>query len=500
MRSTSLLATVLVFSLGILPARAADEGAFAVRGATVHTVSDGTVENAVLVVENGKVKEIRADGSVPGGFRVIEAEGKVVTPGFVDAGAILGLDANDRRGASAELDVLDAFDRYREDDIASIRATGTTAVAIDPGPPGPFAGLGAVLRLVPGGADLAAMTLRREAFERGALGLVQGSRTTSLQRLEDYYSMQRTLVSTKEYIEQWEKYKEDLAEYEKKKKEWDEKKKNAPKGEGAAETKEPPKPAETEGAGEERRGGRGGRGGGPPPGGERRGGFRRPPGGGGEGSERPAAERSSEGDKDGPPKKPDKPRTDPAREALIGVVKGERPLFLEAHLASDIRNALRLVDEFGVRLVLLGATEAVPLADEIRSRGVAVIVGPVVLPGRRDLARDEHDPALAARLHAAKVPVAISSGGVAALGSRYLNLAAAAAASFGLPGDAALASITLRPAEALEVADRIGALAPGRDADFLIWDRHPTEDARARLEAVYVGGVRIDEDELRRRG
>jgi imidazolonepropionase-like amidohydrolase len=479
------------------------EAAFAVRGATIHPVSGAPVTGASLVVEGGRVKEIRSDGSVPDGMAVVEANGKVITPGFVDASAALGLGQEERREGSPELSVLDGFDTYDEEALSLVRATGTTAIAIEPLSRGAFAGKGALLRLVPGvGHD--EMTLSPAAFERGSLGTISQGRTTSLQRLEDYYSMQRTLAGAKEYIEQWDRYREDLAEYEKKKKEYDEK-----KARGEITPSSTPEPRTESGgepppSGEERR--PGGRRGGRPPGGGGGGGGERRGGGGAGGEERrppsdaargPAA---SEEKKDEPPKKPAKPATDPARETLAQVVKGELPLFLECHRANDIRSALRLAEEFSsVKLVLVGATEAVSVADEIRARGVAAIVGPVFLPFQRDLARLSHDASLASKLHAAGVAVAISSGGLSPAGSRYLNLQAAAAAAEGLPRDAALAAITLRAAEALGVADRIGSLSPGREADFLIWDRDPI-DARARLEAVYVGGRRVSDDEMKRRG
>jgi len=510
-RTIALLALVSLAAVALAPAAPtrANGDAFAVRGATVHTVSGAPLAGAVLVVEGGRVKEIRADGTVPEGLPVVDASGKVITPGFVDASSALALSADERREGSAELSVLDGFDPYREEEIASVRATGTTAVGVDPASRSAFAGKGAALRLVPG-ATLDQMTLKPAAFERGTLGAAVGQdRTSSLQRLEDYYSMQRALSGAKEYVEQWNRYRDDLAEYEKKKKEYDEKK---ARGEISSTPTPAPTPrAEGDGpppGGEERRGRRGGRPPGGGGGGERRGG-----GGGGEerrggpegsgpprGGDASAPAAAGGEKKDEPPKKPAKPATDPAKEALALVLKGELPLFLECHRANDIRSALRLADEYSpVRLVLVGATEAAPLAAELRSRGVATIVGPVVLPGLRDLARRSHDPSLAATLHAAGVTVAIASGAFASEGSRYLNLAAAAAVAEGLPRDAALAAVTLRAAEALGIADRVGSLAPGRDADFLVWDRDPL-DARARLEAVYVGGVRVSDDEMRRRG
>src|SRR5262249_10971306 len=154
-------------SSGAAPSRAP---LLVVKGATFLTVSGAPVEGGVLIVDGAKIRELRADSTVPAGATVVDATGKFVTPGFIDAASLLGLSASDLSEGSAELSVLDAIDPFRSTDFASVRATGTTAVGLQPAPRGPFAGMGCVLRLVPG-ADLTAMSLKPAAFERGALGL-----------------------------------------------------------------------------------------------------------------------------------------------------------------------------------------------------------------------------------------------------------------------------------------------------------------------------------------
>ena len=57
----------------------------------------------------------------------------------------------------------------------------------------------------------------------------------------------------------------------------------------------------------------------------------------------------------------------------------------------------------------------------------------------------------------------------------------------GLEETRALEAITLGPARLLRLADRIGSLEKGKDADVLIWSRHPL-DYRSFVERAYING------------
>lgn len=188
-------------------------------------------------------------------------------------------------------------------------------------------------------------------------------------------------------------------------------------------------------------------------------------------------------------KRPDKPARDPGQETLLLVLKGELPLQIEAHRVVDILNALRLQDDFGVKLVLLGASEGYKVAGEIARRHVPVIVAPVslsfVFPSH--VTYGDHSRENAARLAAAGVRVALGVGGTEGLQSRFVRACAAMAAARGLEPRQALEAVTIRAAEALGVADRIGSLAPGKDADLIIIAGDPL-DVRAPVEMVIQAG------------
>lgn len=102
------------------------------------------------------------------------------------------------------------------------------------------------------------------------------------------------------------------------------------------------------------------------------------------------------------------PKRDLKLEPLARVVKGELKAFIECYRMDDIGAALRLVDEFKLKAVLVGCAEGYLLADEIARRKIPVIVGPFGIgPKRTETERVEISNA--ARLHRAGVKVVLQS-------------------------------------------------------------------------------------------
>jgi len=179
-------------------------------------------------------------------------------------------------------------------------------------------------------------------------------------------------------------------------------------------------------------------------------------------------------------------------EALQRVLRGEIPLRVRADTASDIRGALRLAAQFHLPLVIEGGVEAYRVAGELARAGVPVVVDGIVRPGvwqpgdyTRDLRRGKIDLSNAAQLAAAGVPVAIHAPDDRDI--PHLLLIAGAAISYGLSSEAALRAITLTAAEILGVADRVGSLEVGKDADLVILSGDPF-DLRTRVEKTLVNG------------
>ena len=178
----------------------------------------------------------------------------------------------------------------------------------------------------------------------------------------------------------------------------------------------------------------------------------------------------------------------PEAAALRRALRGEIPWRQHAHRADDIATALRIADEFGLRLVIDRGTEADRLADHLAARDVPVVLGPLVV-NRRGVEMQRRSLRTAARLAAGGVRVAFTTG-AGTMPVQFLAHQATFAVREGLDRDTALAALTLEPARILGVADRIGSLAVGKEADFCLWDGDPL-DPRRRVQAAFVQGREI---------
>ncbi len=174
-------------------------------------------------------------------------------------------------------------------------------------------------------------------------------------------------------------------------------------------------------------------------------------------------------------------------DVLLRALKGELLVHTTARAEQDIRTALRLANEFGYKTLVEDATEAWECPDELAAAGVSVLVtSPSGAAREQDGAERRYHTLnlLAAR----GVPFAICTGG----DERALPLVQEAmfAVRYGLDPAAALDAVTRRPAEILGVADKVGALAPGLDADLVVWSGDPFDPTSA-VEAVYVRGAKV---------
>ena len=170
--------------------------------------------------------------------------------------------------------------------------------------------------------------------------------------------------------------------------------------------------------------------------------------------------------------------------ALGPVISGDMPIVIRAFSAADIRRTLDLAEEYGLDLILEGAAEAHRVADELAAADVPVILNPVSnLPY---LFEDMGATLKAAGiLEEAGVMVTFSDGETHNV--RLMPQLAGNAVANGMSYDAALAAITVVPAQIYGVDDRLGTLAPGKIADLVVWSDDPLElSSRPRL--VFVDG------------
>src|SRR5688500_42968 len=372
----------------------------AITNARILTAAGPAIEKGTVVIRAGKIAAVGTTLAVPSGARVIDASGKIVTPGFIESNTNLGIveiplsaegtaDQNSTDpGVSAAFNVMDAFNP-RSTAIPVTRVDGITRALVVPGGTGHIVqGQAAVFDL--GGEQApSSVTKPRAAMmavlgEAGA-GVAGGSRATAMLRLRELL--------------------QDAADFRANRTAW-------------------------------------------------------------QSAQRRAYVRS---------------RLD--LEALRPVITGTMPLAIAANRASDLLAAMRLADEFKLKLVLVGAAEGWMVAEEIAKRKVPVVIKPLTtIPSFDALGATLEN---AARLHAAGVTLVLSTFDTQRAGT--LRQEVGNAISYGLDAEAALRSITITPARVWGIADRAGSLEAGKDADVVIWSGDPFE-LTSTAEQVFIKG------------
>lgn len=178
-------------------------------------------------------------------------------------------------------------------------------------------------------------------------------------------------------------------------------------------------------------------------------------------------------------------------EALLPVLAREIPLKAHAHQANDIFTALRIAREFNLRLTLEHVTEGHLIADELAGeKDVPMAVGPsLTFASKFELQNKSWaTPGVLAKAGCHVSIITDSS----VIPQQYLPLCAGMAIKAGMDPVDALKAITLNPAEHIGVADRVGSLEVGKDADLVITAGSPFE-VLTEVKAVFIDGVRIAE-------
>jgi len=166
------------------------------------------------------------------------------------------------------------------------------------------------------------------------------------------------------------------------------------------------------------------------------------------------------------------------------------PIFIAANDYDQITAAIAFCEARNLRMVLVGGREADMAADLLKKHNIPVIIsGTHSIPKRNDSAYDEAYT-LPARLHAAGVKFCIASADRTAH-ERNLPYNAAMAVAHGLPMEAALASVTLTPAQILGLGDQLGSLEKGKRATLILTTGNPLE-VTTQIEAAFIDGRQID--------
>jgi imidazolonepropionase-like amidohydrolase len=384
----------------------------AIVGARVVPVASEPIEGGTVLLDAGKIVAIERPGfTVPAGAEVVDAAGKWVLPGFIDAHAHVGLaeeaegwagrDVNEStRPVTASVRALDAInpaDQGFRDAIAG----GVLAVNVNPGSGNPIGGQTVALKCW--GRVVDQMVLRQPSGLKSALG--ENPKRTFGDRHETPSTRLGTAAVIREAFVQAGNYLAKLA---------------------AAEDQPP--------------------------------------------AERKPVDR------------------DLNLEALGRVLRREIPWRQHCHRADDIATAIRLSREFGYELVIDHGTEAHLLADLIAAQSIPVIIGPL-FTSRSKVELRNRSLANPGRLATAGVTIAITTDHPV-VPINFLIHQASLAVKEGLDAETALRAVTINPARILGVADRIGSLEPGKDADLVIWSGDPL-DVTSRAERAYSDGREI---------
>ena len=402
------LGVALRGALGLIVAISASAGAqaIAIVGGRVLPVSGPAIANGTVLIRDGKIAAVGANVPVPADARRVDAHGKTVTPGLVDAATELGLEEVGSVSTTSDFasrgrdSVYSAFRVWEGFNPASVllppaRQGGVTSVLITPRG-GLVAGAAAMMELAVGVDDPTAMLLRGPAAMVAYFGPGEG---VGVRTRGDLLNKLRTLIADTRW------YAAHRADYE--------------RGVGR----------------------------------------------------KLAADLED-------------------LEAMIPVAEGREPLLVSVDKASDILTMIDFANQNKIKLVIAGAAEGWQVAPRLAAAHVSVLTGAMNNIPRTfaELGARQDNVAL---LRKAGVPVAIignaGGGDEQAFNVRNIRYEAGNAVAYGDNWDDALRSITLTPAEIFGVADRVGSLSVGKDANVVIWSGDPFEFA-SEPEHVYVRG------------
>jgi imidazolonepropionase-like amidohydrolase len=415
MPRTSLV-SVLASFLVIAAPLTAQERAIAIRGGTVLPVSGPAIPNGTVVIRGGKIVAVGANVAVPAGAEIVDATGRYVMPGVIDAASHIGIEANDLNEPTDPMtpqnrafESYNPFGTFGSGQVAPLRnkealSGGVTTMYISPADAQLLGGQGAVIKTA--GAALDAVLVREPA----AIDITLGTppKTAARAQNRDPFTRMAESAMLRQLFVKAQEYQRNKAST------------------------------------------------------------------------------------------PTTPR-DLGMEALGRLLRREIPARIQANSPTDIRAALRLSQDFGFDLVIDGAAGAWEFKDELAARKVAVVLGQVShqyvsneeIPDKSDYPKP--DERLAGRLTNAGIPTAMATfsrafGTLAPAGTgKWLLIDAAVAAGYGMTDEQVLKAVTLVPAQILGVADRVGSLEAGKDADVIVLDGPPLS-VKTWVQRVYVNG------------
>lgn len=183
-----------------------------------------------------------------------------------------------------------------------------------------------------------------------------------------------------------------------------------------------------------------------------------------------------------------RPTRDLKLEVLSDILDKKIPALITANKAPEIMTALRLQKEFGFKMILDGAAEAYLVLDELKASNVPVILHPTMVRTYGDTRNASFETA--SKLKQAGIKFALQSGYEAYVPkTRVVLYEAALAVANGLAFEDGLHAITIDAAEILGIANRVGSLEKGKDADVVCFDGDPFEYTSHVCQVIINGQI-----------
>ena len=378
-----------------------------IKNGTINTITNGTVKGDILI-ENGKIIEIGNNIVVPLDAEIIDAQGSLVLPGFIDAHTHLGLweDGMGVEGADGNeetdpitpqlnpIDGINPMDRSFEE----ARNGGITAVCSTPGSANVMGGQCIAIKTF--GRRIDKMVIKNPVASKVAFG----ENPKSCYGQDDKAPQTRMAIAAmmRETLKEAEEYLDALLLHE-------------------------------------------------------------------------------EDDEN------EKPDYDMKMESLLPVLRRDIPFKVHAHRADDIFTAIRIGKEFNLRLTLDHCTEGHLIVEDLVEEGYPVVVGPS-LSERSKIELRNLTFDTAGILSNAGMDVCLMTDHPV-IPVHYLPICAGIAVKHGMKKEKALESITINPAKALGIEDRVGSIEIGKDADIVIWDNNPLEIQSNVLYTIIDGKI-----------
>lgn len=383
----------------------------AIKNAKLETISNGTIKNGSIVVKDGKILSLGENIDLSNCKRIIDGQGRIVTPGIIDSHTHLGLsesgvgqegrDTNEGTSPLTPLCSVRDGINMKDQAFESFRKAGTTSVGVLPGSGNIIGGTGLALKCKGHIVDEAILKDpigMKAALGENPKGFYGSKKKSPATRMGNAAVLRGALLKAQEYLD----------------------KLNSPTEEDFENN----------------------------------------------------ADKISMG--------------------LLPVMKGEIPLIIHCHRHDDIVTVVRICEELDIDYTIEHCTDGHLIADYLGKKKVVAMVGPGLSSASKieNANTSDANPAI---LHENGVKVCLMTDHPF-LNCRYFLQYGAISHKHGLAFDETLKAMTINPAEALGIEDRVGSLEVGKDADFVVLNGEPLS-YKGSIQETYIEGKLVWERE-----